>query len=161
MRNFDNKSILLGIGMGVIIISILSIIYSAGMKQTMTKQEIVSKAKEYGMTENEEFVKTDKTKVVQKKQIETPKPVVVSPTSTDIIKQTPVPEIQEMNVSINSGDSSEIVAQKLLDSRLIDNKEIFLNEIKNLGLAASIEVGDFKIKKGTGILEIIKTVTKK
>jgi hypothetical protein len=51
MGNFNIKSILLGIGIGIIITATVSIIYMSGrdpMKE-LTKQQIINQAEKYGM----------------------------------------------------------------------------------------------------------------
>lgn len=56
MRKFHIKSILLGIGIGIILTSLIGIIYSAGRDDKLTREEIISKAEQYGMTFSEEFI---------------------------------------------------------------------------------------------------------
>jgi hypothetical protein len=51
MGNFNIKSVLLGIGIGIIITATVSIIYVSGrdpMKE-LTKQQIINQAEKYGM----------------------------------------------------------------------------------------------------------------
>jgi hypothetical protein len=58
MNNFNLKSILLGIGMGIIITSSVSIIYLAGrdpMKE-LSKQEVEKLAEKYGLTINSQTI---------------------------------------------------------------------------------------------------------
>jgi len=54
MHKFHIKSILLGIGMGIVLTAFISIIYLAGNKPTMSKEEIIEKARQYGMVFSEE-----------------------------------------------------------------------------------------------------------
>ena len=51
MNKFNVKSILLGIGIGIIITSIASIIYLAGRDpfDGLSKEEIITQAEKYGM----------------------------------------------------------------------------------------------------------------
>ncbi len=51
MSNFNIKSILLGIGIGIIITATASIIYLSGRDplKDLTKQQIISQAEKYGM----------------------------------------------------------------------------------------------------------------
>jgi len=54
LREFHIKSILLGIGIGIILSSFIGIIYSAGMDNKITKEEVIERAKEHGMIFPEE-----------------------------------------------------------------------------------------------------------
>lgn len=56
MQKFHIKSILLGIGIGIVLTAFISIIYSAGNNQTMSREDIVEKAKQYGMVFREDNV---------------------------------------------------------------------------------------------------------
>lgn len=51
MSNFNLKSVLLGIGIGIIITATASIIYMAGRDpmKDLTEQQIISQAEKYGM----------------------------------------------------------------------------------------------------------------
>lgn len=63
MDRFNVKSILLGIGLGIIITSIVSIIYLAGRDpfSGLSKEEIISQAEKYGMEMKSETTKGDTT----------------------------------------------------------------------------------------------------
>jgi hypothetical protein len=56
VNRFNVKSILLGIGIGIIITSLASIIYLAGRDplSALSKEEIMAQAEKYGMTRNTE-----------------------------------------------------------------------------------------------------------
>lgn len=56
MAKFHIKSIFLGIGMGIVLTAIISIIYLAGSMPVMSKEEIVERAKQYGMVYKEEII---------------------------------------------------------------------------------------------------------
>lgn len=56
MHKFHIKSILLGIGMGIVLTAFISIIYLAGNQPTMSREEIIEKARQYGMVFSEEVV---------------------------------------------------------------------------------------------------------
>lgn len=58
MRKFHIKSILLGVGMGIVLTAFISIIYAAGNQPTMSKEEVIEKARQYGMVFREEVVLT-------------------------------------------------------------------------------------------------------
>lgn len=56
MRKFHIKSILLGIGMGIVLTAFISIIYLAGNQPTMSREDIIERARQYGMVFSEEVV---------------------------------------------------------------------------------------------------------
>ncbi|HOQ00951.1 MAG TPA: hypothetical protein PK604_09065 [Acetivibrio clariflavus] len=56
MHKFHIKSILLGIGMGIILTAFISIIYLAGNQPTMSREEIIERARQYGMVFKEEVI---------------------------------------------------------------------------------------------------------
>ena len=56
MRKLHEKSIVLGIGIGMIITSIAGMIYSAGTQKELSKAEIISLAKTYGLIEPTGFI---------------------------------------------------------------------------------------------------------
>ncbi len=58
MQKFHIKSILLGIGVGIVLTAFMSIIYLAGNKQTLSKEDVIERAKQYGMVFSEETVLT-------------------------------------------------------------------------------------------------------
>lgn len=56
MHKFHIKSILLGIGVGIVLTAFMSIIYLAGNKQTLSKEDVIERAKQYGMVFSDETV---------------------------------------------------------------------------------------------------------
>jgi gas vesicle protein len=56
MRKVHEKSIVLGIGIGMIITAIAGMIFSAGTSKELSKEEIMNKAKIYGMREQVQFL---------------------------------------------------------------------------------------------------------
>ena len=56
MQNFHVKSILLGIGIGIVLTAFISVIYSTGNKQTISREDVIERAKQYGMVFSEELL---------------------------------------------------------------------------------------------------------
>jgi len=71
MKNFQVKSIILGIGIGIVFTALVSIIYNAGGYSSMSREEIIEAAKSYGMIESESLIgyrkKTEATNDLPKK----------------------------------------------------------------------------------------------
>ncbi len=176
MKNFHIKSIILGIGIGIVLTSIISLIYLTGEKPKLSREEIIAQAKAYGMIEKVDILK-DKTLQQEQKNEEANRPedikipsakptgsqVNPSPTPTlspaPAVTAQPKQEEQEPKISINPGDSSEVVAGKLLQAGLINDKSAFIKEITAMGLSGEINIGEYKIKKDTDLRTIIKLIT--
>ncbi len=179
MKTIDTKSVVLGIGIGAIIISVISIIYTAGIGKNISKEEIIARAKEYGMVEkvgsvdnvkdkvgyNDNNIAMTKASKSDTSSIIVPKDSKLAPTlqvtqAVPTVTATPQAEVY-ISFSINPGDSSGVVAQRLFDVGLIADKAKFLNLIREKGLSTEIAIGNFKIKKGASIEAIIKLITSK
>lgn len=59
MEGFNVRSIVLGIGIGIIITSLVSMIYLSGVGVKMSKDEIITEARKYGMIDRAELIKDD------------------------------------------------------------------------------------------------------
>lgn len=69
-------------------------------------------------------------------------------------------ESTEITFNIPSGSFPNKIAEILLENGLIDDKTVFLNRCSELKLDTKLKAGDFTIKKGTSLDEIIKTLAK-
>lgn len=173
MRVFHIKSILLGIGIGVVLTSVISMIYLAGRNpnEYISQDYIRAEAKKLGMIEGTEVIndspktvsdnKQEQEKTEEVKKQEPAKPVQ----DKEVNAATPVKKQEEkpvqIKITVNPGDSSEKVADRLLAAGLIKDKAVFVKELSRLGLASEINIGEFKITEGTQIRGIIKVLTGK
>ncbi|MCX7922405.1 MAG: endolytic transglycosylase MltG [Clostridia bacterium] len=174
MQNFSIKSIVLGVGIGIILTSIISMIYLAGATPQMSKDEIIAKAKEYGMVNSYELrqsqipqAQEDANKVVVSAtptpQISTSTPIPNTPAPT--ATPTAAPKAAGVNgtnvarIKIVRGDSGESVGRKLVEAGLVNNKYTFTRELSNMGLKNLLKPGEYTIAKGTDLKSIIKTIT--
>lgn len=126
MKYFNIKSIILGIGIGVIFTSISGMVYSGygNASMPMSNEKIISEAKKLGMVEASS-INTPAATLVP-----TPQPVTPAPTPTLTPKPTPVPTPTlgpEVIIGVNDGDTAVVVAQKLYDNKLITDKDSFVN----------------------------------
>jgi hypothetical protein len=145
----DIKSILLGIGFGIIFTATIGIIYSKGDTYTSNKEPILSKSN----VENSEsgFVvsdrSSDKTKlnVVDSLNVKT---------NNNNKKQ------ESFYINIENGDSSEIVGLKLKENGVISNNKEFEDEMVRLDKVSSIRIGRYSFKKNEDLSEIIDKITK-
>ena len=142
----DIKSILLGIGIGIILTAMIGMVYSKGSEE-MSKDEIIQKARDYGLVEKNIFVEEIDSLILsdEKKSNEN---VNKLKKSNDIIE-----------LVIERGDTSEIVANKLMKLGIISNKLGFEENLSKKDLAKRIKVGVYEINKDAKISEIIELIT--
>lgn len=175
MANFHIKSIVLGIGIGIVLTGILSIIYLAGDKtayNNLTKVQIIEEAKKLGMvmkTENNVFDKSSASngnvfklnsdaKSDKEKEQESKNQKSSENKADDSSKNTE--EIEKVKIIIESGDTSEIVAEKLEKSGLISKSQIFVDKLNEMRLSTRIKIGEFEIEKGADLETIIRKITR-
>lgn len=184
MQSFNIKSVVLGVGIGIVLTSITGMIYSAGFSKKMNREEIIKEAAKYGMVQKSELLKGQGT-ASDVKQERTPaeesKAVNPSKQSESVIRldesrpfQQALPKKVEesqqaaskpvnetVTITVSKGESSEVVADKLLKSGLISDKPGFIRELVAMGLATEIDIGEYKILKGADIKAIIKIITRR
>ncbi len=66
----------------------------------------------------------------------------------------------EIKFNIPAGSFPSKIADVLIANGLIDDKQVFLTRCVELGLDTKLKSGDFTIKKGTSLDDIIKTIAK-
>lgn len=152
MKYFNIKSIVLGLGMGIFFTAATGMVYfnSIDAKKPMTKEEIVSKAKEYGMIEQSSILKQSEA---------TPTPSV---TSTPVATATPKPTTEptptlgpEVTVAVNSGETAVIVAQKLYDNKLISDQDAFISKMIESKAAYKMVAKRHSFRVGMSVDDII------
>lgn len=182
------KSILLGIGIGMVLVSIMSMIYASGANtyKELTDDEIKEHARRLGMVHISELVTEntgqneldDANDNSPSENSATPEPVMETETepATEaeddndneaaepaIDAQDNINDIDDNNTEkilvIVKGDTSAAVADKLLAAGLIDSKEAFIKRLYELKLSRSVQVGEFKISSNTDLDTIIKMIT--
>ena len=176
MKSFHIKSILLGIGIGTILTAIISMIFMAGFNPNnvrLTDQEIIDRAKSLGMLEAKSVLAvsgTTDTKLESdvadnttetKNDGITKKDSSLSEDKTNQDNATPPPKTPEpvIIITVVKGDTSEAVAEKLINAKIIADKKVFLDELTKMNLTMEINIGQYKVKKGMDIKQIIKLLT--
>ncbi len=161
MRKFHTKSIVLGIGIGIILTSIISLIYTAGLgDKGLSEKEIKDLARKYGMVEKGEVRvnKKDKEDTINIASNEEKDKIDVQ--NGDNSNSTKEVETKEfITIIIEQGDSSDIVTDRLFESGVISDKESFKAKLENMRLSDKIQIGKFKIEKGSDVQEIINMIT--
>lgn len=175
MKYYNIKSIILGVGIGFIITAMAGSVYFSfiARKSPMTKEEIITEAKKYGMIEPASVLKSsdDKSSTVAPSQTpaqtNAPTPSI-TPSITPAIAPSivPTPSAQptptlgpEVDIKVDSGDTAVIVAKKLFDNKLIDNQDSFVKQMIESGAAYKMFAKDYHLRLGMTEEDIIKTLT--
>lgn len=136
-----------------IILLIFLIGFSAGLMLSssinIVNSRLVAKTKQIEKNEK------NKEKLENKEQINKTKDLEKLPIKS---QNKPIPN-EYVIIRIESGYTSETVANVLYDNQLISDKESFNTLIKSLNMSSKIKVGEKTIKKGSSMEEIINIIT--
>ncbi|NLU51813.1 MAG: endolytic transglycosylase MltG [Clostridiaceae bacterium] len=130
MKLIDGKSVLLGIGLGIIIASLIGFIFFLGYKPPISDSEIISKAKNLGMVDPYEA-------------------------GEDIKRSTD----GSLIITVHEGESFTKVSNRLYEAGLIGSTAEFEILLKKQGLETSIKPGDYSISFHDDTKAIIKKLT--
>ncbi|WP_313563701.1 ABC transporter substrate-binding protein [Ruminiclostridium cellobioparum] len=179
MRKVHEKSIILGIGIGMVITSVAGLIYSGGDgtrsdAKDLSREEIVRLAKGYGMVEPVRLVED----AAAATQTGNPAPDNISSKSTGADSQnsaaaqqtdeTGEPEIQtpaepdaegkNITVEIKRGYNSTMVAQLLYDKGVISDMKKFVDTMAAYSATKKINIGTYTFKKNDDYVHIVKVI---
>lgn len=181
MRKVHEKSIILGIGIGMIITSIAGMIYSAGNDKELSKEEIIRLAKSYGMVEKTNIINNSKSNdLIDSSQADD---TVATDTSTNASvtdttaantstadnspanptidnSATSTGDERNIIVEIKDGDKSQQVTAKLLEEGVITKSKDFEAKLDAYNASTKIKIGSYKFKKNEDIDYIVKTICK-
>ncbi len=130
MKLLDSKSIILGLGIGIIITSLLGIIFFAGYKPQLSDAEIISLARKLGMVDRYE--------------------------SGNDIKRN---QDGSLLFKIHENESFTDVSKRLYDAGIIESSIEFEIIIKKENLENAIKSGEYIISYSDDTKEIIKKIT--
>lgn len=175
MGNFHIKSVVLGVGIGVLLTSILGIIYSLGTtaSQTISDDEIMARARQLGMVENVQSILIDDESNEKlnnhsrsNNNLDNQQSKEQDQDSEKLAEVTGEEEIAEngtmsgeVSFVIESGATSHVVADILLEHGLIDDKQLFLIELERRDAITRIKAGSYNLKRNLSIEEIIEIIT--
>ena len=169
------KYYLRGLGIGIIVTTILLMIAFALHKPTMSDADIIARAKQLGMVmpEDEEPLQdtetTESTEVTavpetEAAQIEEQTTEAAANTEEPVTAdETENPESEENNTAVNAapytlvvnrGDVCRIVCENLQANGVVDDAEAFRKFLGQKGFASSISVGSYSIPYGLDYEEI-------
>jgi cell division protein YceG involved in septum cleavage len=139
MTKYSIKNICLGIGIGLVFSSILNI---STAPKAFSIEEIRREATKHNL------IVMDAKDVIKKQLIQE------IPVKTDASNSE-----KNIEVVINSGCTSEELAETLLNNNLIEDKQAFLNRLNELKKESKVQVGTFEISMGATVDEIIEVIT--
>jgi hypothetical protein len=143
MTKYSLKNICLGIGIGLIIASMANI-NTAPKKLSI--DEIKREAEQYNLI-------VINAQDMIKKEPEQQKPE----TQNQTVKQTS--SEQSFTIVIESGATSDGIAEKLYNSNLVNSKQEFLDRLRELKKESKVQIGSFNIPKGSSLDKIIDIIT--
>lgn len=145
MGNYNLKNIMLGIGIGLVVSSMINI--SIGSKE-LTVEEIKKEAVKHNLI------------VLSKEEIINNQTSAEDPSlSPDTEIEQPVLE-EKIEVNIIADMSSESIADLLKEKGLISDTKAFLTRLKELDKEKVLKVGSFEIPKNSDFDEIISILTR-
>ncbi len=133
MGNYNLKNIMLGLGIGLVLSSMMNI--SMGNKE-LTLEEIKKEAQKHGL------VVFTKEEIIDSRNQENTAPA------------------EKVTVEIKSGMSSESIAALLRQKGIIDDTGAFIDKLKEANKETKLKEGTYEIPKGSGYDEIINILTK-
>lgn len=171
MGRYNLKNIMLGIGIGLIIASIANI--NKGDRE-MTVEEIRKEAQKHDLIvlTVDEIINKQAPSAAPATTPTTAPSAAAAPTtapvptaeSKAVPNPTPTParttSDQKAEINIQSGMSSEKIAELLEVKGLINDKKSFLKRLGELGKDDKLKVGTYELVKGTGIDELITILTR-
>lgn len=166
MGNYSLKNITLGIGIGLVISSMVNI---SMVKKELTVDEIKNEAvKRNLIVLTKEDILNNQTPTVTPTIAPTPKtepaPVQGTAAKPEKAASNPTPTgtatAGKVAVNIKRGMSSESIADLLKESGLIKDTKAFLKRLGEVNKEDKLKVGSFEIPKGSGYDDIIKILTK-
>jgi len=133
MGNYNLKNIMLGLGIGLVLSSMINI--SMGSKE-LTLEEIKKEAQKHGLV------------VFSKEEI------------IDSQNKDNAAPMEKITVEIKSGMNSESIAALLQQKGIIDDSGAFIDKLKDADKETKLKEGTYEIPKGSGYDEIISILTK-
>lgn len=185
MRKVHDKSIILGIGIGMIITAIAGMIFSAGNQKELSKAEIIKLAKGYGLIEQVKFLNDnndsiDSTNVTASSSTNktatgdtsADKTATVD-TSADksatgdssavestLVESNTTNSTTERNIiiKIKKGSKAQDIIDVLLEKGVITSGEDFTNVLFSYKASRKINFGTFMFSKNEDLHYVVKTI---
>lgn len=147
MGNYSLKNVTLGIGIGLVISSMINI--SMGSRE-LTVEEIKREAVKHNLI------------VLTTEDILSTQAPIDTPDITQSTADSPTAPADEgkITVDVESGMSSESIAELLKEKGVIKDAEDFLKRLGKLGKDDKLRLGSYEIPKNSSYDDIIKILTR-
>lgn len=145
MNKMNKFFVVLGIGIGLLVSSLLNIAYPKIKYIDYSEAQIIEKAKELGMVSLKEVISMN-----EKKSAET----ALTKEDTNLIKEEPHP----IEFVINKGENSEQIVDKLFEKGIIKDKKEFTDKIIEEGLQKRFKYGIYELEPEMDYESLIKVL---
>lgn len=144
MGNYSLKNIMLGIGIGLVLSSMINI--SVGSK-ALTVEEIKKEAVKHNLI------------ILTKEEILNNQPITDNTSLNPDTTSELLASEEKITVSILKGMSSESVADLLKEKGLVKDTKAFLTRLEEVGKDEVLKVGSYEIPKNSDYDDIINILT--
>ncbi|WP_077367248.1 hypothetical protein [Anaerosalibacter sp. Marseille-P3206] len=141
-RNVYDFYILLGVGIGIIVTSLFFFLKPNVKYKEYTNEEIIEKATELGMVTIKESLNTNRKENIEKEETQT---------KTQ----------KEIKFTVNSGQPLVEIANNLFKSGIIEDKEEFIQFVKDNNMDKRLLPGDYVLKSNLSYTTIMKILSSK
>ncbi|NMB32933.1 MAG: endolytic transglycosylase MltG [Clostridium sp.] len=159
MKKFYFRNILMGMGMGTVLTSLIFIIYSAGISDSqISKEEVMERAKQYGMVLSSEVFSIPNEDGSMESKPDSKALAEEGKDGNDVTEEKEDELTKEIKVKIPPGSTSKIVAEDLFRKGLVDSAESFEALLYKMGLEGCIQIGEFAITRESEPGEIARVI---
>lgn len=141
-RNVYNYYILFGVGIGIIVTSVFFFLKPNVKYKEYTNEEIIEKATELGMVTIKESLNTNRKENIEKEETQT---------KTQ----------KEIKFTVSSGQPLVEIANNLFKSGIIEDKEEFIQFVKDNNMDKRLLPGDYVLKSNLSYTTIMKILSSK
>ncbi|MFA5524008.1 MAG: hypothetical protein WDA24_06600 [Tissierellales bacterium] len=172
---------ILGIGIGVVITSLLNMAYPKIQYEDYTESQIIEKARELGMVSLKEVITKNDEEIVETglpdsdmdanidldigtntgTNIDSDNEIDEEPTTNEIDEDTTNEKTDKQIVEfiINKGDNSELIIKRLFDSNIIKNKKEFSDKVIEKDVQRKFKYGVYELELDMDYETLIKALT--
>lgn len=170
------KYYLRGLGIGIIVTTIILAISFSGRKEEISDEEVIARATQLGMVMQEEDTSQETTdeqdtgeEMTQapedtsqgtSQETESPEQQGQETQGTDDTNAVPEQETGSFRLSIQKGDVCRVVCEKLAEGGVISDSEALRKYLFEIGYASNMSVGEYDIPYGASNEQIAEILQK-